>query len=192
MNTIQSLPIQDAHPFTIKVLASLLTVVVVLEFSFIGQYFLPVQAAELPNSPEKALVELINQQRQAHQLNPLSWNSQLSLAAEAKAADMLANNYFDHYSPSGTSPWDFIKASHYTYIKAGENLAIDFSSPELAVPAWMNSPSHRANILKSSYEETGIAVVTGQHQGRTTTVIVQMFGTRPYSIKQLAHEVLPL
>jgi hypothetical protein len=65
----------------------------------------------------------------------------------------------------------------YKYRYAGENLARDFSSASSAVDAWMNSPSHRDNILNGNYKDVGIGVVEGNLGGADTTIIVQFFGT---------------
>jgi uncharacterized protein YkwD len=139
----------------------------------------PVLAFTSPTLTESRLIVLTNEERQARGLSTLKSNPRLYAAAKAKAADMLANDYFEHTSPQGKTPWQFIDTAGYMYLRAGENLAIDFPETDKAVPAWMDSPSHRANILKADYEEVGIATATGEYQGRQTTVIVQMFGTKP-------------
>lgn len=120
-----------------------------------------------------------NTRRTAIGLPPLSLNDQLSTAARDKANDMFANNYWAHNSPQGRDPWSFIVASGYHYIFAGENLARDFGDSQGVVNAWMNSPSHRENILNSHYQDIGFAVVDGKLNGNETTLVVQMFGARP-------------
>lgn len=125
---------------------------------------------------ENRLVNLANQERTVNGLNSLEVNSLLYFAAKSKAEDMLKNSYFEHYSPSGKSPWDFIISADYNYQMAGENLAIDFTQTDNVHNAWMNSPSHRANILKSKYEHIAVAAVEGDFLGRKTTVVVEMFG----------------
>jgi hypothetical protein len=90
---------------------------------------------------------------------------------------MLARQYFAHNTPDGATPWTFIKATGYSYITAGENLAIDFSEAESVQSAWMNSPGHRANILNSNFKEIGIGIAKGKFDGHDTTIVVQMFGT---------------
>ena len=89
---------------------------------------------------------------------------------------MLAKGYWAHFAPDGTSPWSFFLSFGYKYQYAGENLARDFSNANDAVNAWMNSPTHRENILNSKYKEIGIGVVEGNLAGVDTTVIVQFFG----------------
>jgi hypothetical protein len=124
-----------------------------------------------------ALVSLTNSEREALGVQPLKENSELDRAALLKAQDILANDYFSHYSPTGTSPWYWFGQAGYNYDFAGENLAIGFLDSEEVSQAWMLSPSHRANVLSSNYEEIGIAVVKGEFQGGETTVVVQLFGS---------------
>ncbi len=111
----------------------------------------------------------------------LSWNYKLANAARAKGQDMINKDYFSHNTPSGATPWTFILNAGYNYIYAGENLAMNYSVAEDIVNAWMNSGGHRANILGTNYKELGVGVVTGEFQGYTTTMVVQMFGTQATS-----------
>src|SRR4030042_3617362 len=90
---------------------------------------------------------------------------------------MFKNGYFEHFSPTGHSPWNFISEAGYDYQYAGENLAIDFAKLEDTHTAWMNSPKHRENILNSDFTEIGIATVTKKFKGRLATISVEMFGT---------------
>jgi hypothetical protein len=128
-------------------------------------------------SPEQ-LVTLTNQQRQIHGLQPLKLDSELSQAATQKAADMFAKNYWAHISPDGVTPWVFIKNSGYDYLYAGENLARGFTSANDVVTAWMNSPSHRENMLSANYNDVGFAVADGNLTGSSTTLVVEEFGSR--------------
>lgn len=123
------------------------------------------------------LYSLVNEERGKLGLPALQINSQLSNAAENKAADMFKKDYWSHFTPDGESPWDFIKQSGYQYEFAGENLAKNFLYSKNVVDAWMNSPTHRENIAKKEYTEVGYAVVNGMLSGEETTLVVQMFGT---------------
>lgn len=133
-------------------------------------------SAELSTITADRIVQLTNAERTAQGLNALNVNSQLAQAAQAKAADILKYDYFAHISPTGVTPWFWMHQAGYSYRVAGENLAIDFVETENVVAAWMASPSHKDNIMHSSYIETGVAVMTGEFQGRTSTVVVHMFG----------------
>jgi len=143
-------------------------------------YFSIVKAAVSAGS----LIALANSSRAQAGLGDLSNNSQLESAAFAKANDMLEKDYFAHTSPEGKTPWDFIKEAGYGYVYAGENLAIGYTDAAELHNAWMNSPSHRDNILNPNFKEIGIAVASGEYEGSETTVVVQMFGSTDYSQPQ--------
>ena len=123
------------------------------------------------------VVSSTNSVRSDSGLGSLQFNQQLAQAATAKAQNMFSEGYWAHTSPSGKEPWDFIKSAGYSYKIAGENLARDFDSTSPLMDAWMNSPTHRANIMNPRYQEIGIAVVDGLLNGVETTLVVQMFGT---------------
>ncbi|MEZ4180653.1 MAG: CAP domain-containing protein [Candidatus Doudnabacteria bacterium] len=131
------------------------------------------QAAEITT---QTVISLANQARSQNGLNTLQQNGLLDRAAQNKANDMLAKQYFAHNTPDGNTPWTFIKATGYSYTTAGENLAIDFTSAENVQAAWMNSPGHRANILNSKFSEIGIGIARGIFDNHQTTIVVQMFG----------------
>jgi hypothetical protein len=124
------------------------------------------------------LAYLINQVRQENGLAEVSFNSQLNSAAELKAYDMANYGYFEHISPTGTTPWHWFKKAGYNFEYAGENLAMDFSQTDDVFSAWMNSPSHRANILNPNYQEIGLAVKTGEVQSHNATLAVLVFGSQ--------------
>ncbi|MBI1871934.1 hypothetical protein HYS10_00790 [Candidatus Collierbacteria bacterium] len=127
--------------------------------------------------PPQTIVELTNKERQKFGLSSLKLNAKLSQAAQAKAHDMFAKNYWAHNAPDGREPWGFILDSGYSYLHAGENLARDFNNPDSIVEAWMKSPTHKANLISSKYQDIGVAVVDGKLNGVETTLVVQMFGT---------------
>ena len=130
------------------------------------------------NIPPSEVIRLTNEKRVQNGLAPLTESSVLDQAAQAKGADMLNKGYWAHVAPDGTQPWKFFSDFGYKYRYAGENLARDFSNAASAVDAWMNSPSHRDNLLSPKYQEIGIAVVEGNLAGVDTTIIVQFFGNR--------------
>ncbi len=124
------------------------------------------------------IIRLTNVQRQVAGVGPVQLDPELSQAAAQKAADMFAHDYWAHVSPQGVQPWAFITNAGYQYRYAGENLARDFTGPDAVVKGWMDSPSHKENLLNSRYQDIGVAVVDGQLEGRETTLVVQMFGTK--------------
>ena len=118
---------------------------------------------------------LVNQERVERGLNSLTVNDRLQTAAQWKAEDMIEKDYWEHFH-NGKSPWEWMKEAGYDYLDAGENLAIDFSELELVHQAWMNSPTHRENIINYKYKEIGIGIASGDFEGHETIVVVQMFG----------------
>jgi len=122
------------------------------------------------------ILSLTNSNRQASGLVNLSFNATLAESARQKANDMFADNYWAHNAPDGTTPWYFFKNAGYNYLYAGENLARDFGDSDGVVRAWMDSPTHRDNIMSGRYTEIGIAVVNGTLNGQETTLVVQHFG----------------
>jgi len=119
-----------------------------------------------------------NKEREEASLTPLSRNDLLDVAAQMKADDMASKGYFAHYSPGGVSPWHWFNEASYKYVNAGENLAVHFTDSDKVVKAWMNSPTHRENIMNGSYREIGIGTATGMYQGYDTVFVVQLFGSQ--------------
>lgn len=123
------------------------------------------------------LDELTNEQRKAQNLPTLSINSTLNEAAQLKANDMATLGYFAHTSPEGKTPWYWIQKVGYKYQYAGENLAINFTDSKDVTNAWMNSPTHKANIVKDKYTEIGTGVATGMYQGREAIFVAQVYAS---------------
>lgn len=134
--------------------------------------------ARLSTVTASTLTRLVNAERAKTGLPRLSENSLLNNSARLKGEHMIRYDYFEHTSPNGVSPWTWFDTARYAYLNAGENLAIDFTAAEDVVTAWMRSPGHRRNLLSNQYEEIGTAVVTGEFEGRNTTVVVLHLGKR--------------
>lgn len=167
------------HPHLIgkKSLANFLGAIVVVQF--VSNLIITGRPAVLGFATDinsTKIYQLINDQRLRHQLPALNNNNQLNMAAQAKAEDMLSNNYWAHISPSGSTPWQFINNSGYNYDFAGENLAKDFNSSKGVVAGWVASKDHLANILDKNYTDIGVAVVNGRLDGKDTTLVVTMYG----------------
>jgi len=138
--------------------------------------------------PPAEIVRLTNVNRESQGLPALKLDSELTQAAVLKAADMFARDYWAHVSPIGTLPWYFFTEVGYSYRYAGENLARDFSNPGSIVQAWVDSPTHRENLLSSKYQDIGVAVVDGQLSGRDTTLVVQLLGTRLSAVPAVSRQ----
>lgn len=133
------------------------------------------------------VVDLTNTERTDLSLPKLTRNPVLDAAATLKAQDMAKNSYFSHDSPTGVTPWHWFKEAGYTFAHAGENLAVYFTDSGEVVDAWMNSPTHRANIVGSQYREIGVGIARGTYEGFDTVFVVQMFGTPAYpAVEQVA------
>lgn len=131
-------------------------------------------------------MSLHNIQRLNNSLDPLVVNSLLVNSATAKAQTMLESDCWAHFCPNGKSPWDFFEDAGYVYVFAGENLAEGFSDNEAVMTAWMNSTTHRENVLKKEFKEVGIGIATGDFQGNpNNTIIVVHFGNRLDSFTNL-------
>ncbi len=130
----------------------------------------------------KAVITKVNEDRLAAGLSELKVDSDLTLAAQAKARDMSEKDYFAHYSPDGEKPWDFIDRTKYKYLYVAENLAIDFTNAESVHKALMNSPSHKKNILSSKYEDLGIAMLSDDFEGRKTNILVEFFAIKEKTV----------
>ena len=123
-----------------------------------------------------ALLASTNDARASQSLPALRIDARLSEAAANKARDMLARGYWSHDAPDGTEPWVWLDEAGYSYNRAGENLARSFSSAQATVTAWMDSPSHRDNILNTAYSDVGFAAIDGEMDGKATTIIVAFYG----------------
>ncbi len=119
-----------------------------------------------------AILCLHNQIRAERGLPLLRENKRLRRAALGHSNDMVSRRFFDHTAPGGASMVDRIFAARYVPRNAGwalgENLAWGtgtLGTPRGIMRAWMDSPGHRANVVKRAYREIGIGVVTGVPSG---------------------------
>lgn len=159
------------HPISV-----LLFTILTLSFVFLFTHDDPLEPDSLLGDIRSgSIIAFTNTERKEQNLPELVENQTLVEAATRKAEDMAAKQYFAHYSPQGVSPWFWFSNSGYQYEKAGENLAVLFDDSKKVVHAWMNSPTHRANILKDGYTEIGIGTATGVYKGQKTTYVVQLF-----------------
>ncbi len=146
------------------------------------------------NLSSQGLLDATNQQRITNHVAGLRLNDKLTAAAQAKANDMASRNYWSHNTPEGNQPWAFFDAAGYTYQKAGENLAYGFTTGSDAVTGWMNSPSHRDNLLDSSFQDVGFGYANvADYQGKgPETIIVAEYGTPRISLSATDVPGIPL
>ncbi len=129
-----------------------------------------VQTSNL-TSDESELLKLINLEREKNNLPNFEIDNALQNVARLKANDIVQNNYFSHTSPTYGTPFEMLKNNSIAYKTASENIAGN-SSIAGAVESWLNSDTHKENILSTNYNYTGIAVVDSIAYGK---VIVELF-----------------
>ncbi len=120
---------------------------------------------------ENELLSLINAEREKNNLSALKIDKELQNIARLKANDLVNNNYFSHISPIYGTPFEMLKSNKISYKTASENIA---GNPSIsgAFSSWMNSESHKNNILSNDYNYTGLAVVDSIAYGK---IIVELF-----------------
>ncbi|MGP4046026.1 CAP domain-containing protein [Streptomyces sp. 2A115] len=119
------------------------------------------------------VIALTNAERASAGLPPLAGDPLLAAAAQAHSADMVTRAFYSHTSPDGSEPWHRAAAAGSTRRTIGENIACGQRSPAEVVDGWMNSPGHRANILKPAFTHIGVGFAGG---GSAGTYWTQLFG----------------
>lgn len=142
----------------------------------IGIFLLPNFAFATEINPEN-IINLTNEERNKLNIKPLTANQLLTKAAYTKANDLFEHQVFEH-NIEGKIFSSWVREAGYDYNYVGENLALDFVTAEGAIRAWMESPTHKKNITNNRFEETGVAVVEGNFDGKSSILIVQIFGTK--------------
>ena len=172
---------KKAHLLNLEAMLIYVLLFIGLQVGFsIFSYLKPGVLGVAGNIETKKVIELTNAERAKKGLGTVVENEALNKAAYLKGQNMFQENYWAHFAPSGKSPWDFIQGAGYRFTYAGENLAKNFYNSDDVVVAWMNSPSHRDNLLNEHYKDIGVAVVTGILNGQETTLVVQEFGTTEF------------
>jgi len=166
------------HIFSLVSIAIIVCSVIFFE----GMYFVQTKvvflktdflASVLPG----VLVTLTNHDRSQIGVPQVTEDTLLGKAAQAAADDMAKNGYFSHVSPDGKAPWYWLDQVGYHYSYAGQNLAVHFTDSENVQTAWMESPTHRANIVKPQYTKIGFGTANGIYEGKETTFVVEFFAT---------------
>ncbi len=168
--------------FENKVFSIFLFVVIFIELIFLGNLF-----NYFGFNPATIIVSQLigdaNTSRSQNGLSGLTENEVLNKAAEMKAKDMAEKSYFSHTTPENRKFTYFLDTVGYDFKYAGENLAVTQQDTEDVAKAWMESPTHRANILRSKYNEIGMAMATGTYKGKEVVFIAQYFGTKANEVK---------
>lgn len=191
------LPHQANHhrPYLIRPISLALLSLFVVASQFIPQNSISRQPGQvLAYATDITPVQLLqrtNTERTKVGLAPLRLNDKLNSSAGSKADNMIAENYWAHDSPSGLKPWHWFDRAGYSYAFAGENLAKDFDTSAGVTAGWMNSTTHRDNLLNKNYADIGFAVVNGVVLGQSTTLVVAHYGTLTQATAIASKAVVP-
>ncbi|MFS8130456.1 MAG: CAP domain-containing protein [Candidatus Dojkabacteria bacterium] len=166
---------QRAKLLSNKVLAVI--AIGVLSFNLLTPVNINAQS-ESDKITRESLLEKHNEFRKEHNLGELRINKLLNLSAQNKADEMLRTDCWSHYCPDNRSPWEFFNDAGYDYSFAGENLAEGFYTIDKVINAWINSETHRENMLRDKYTEVGFGIVQGPYQNNENNfIVVAHFGT---------------
>jgi len=138
------------------------------------------------------LLQETNNQRVQQGVGALALNNQLSQAAQTKATDMATRDYWAHVTPDGKQPWQFMSDAGYAYVLAGENLAYGFDTSAATIAGWMNSPSHRENLLRDGYKDVGFGIANSpnfQGTGPETIIVAEYASPQPVAVHNAAPAV---
>lgn len=113
---------------------------------------------------EAEMLEMVNHERTANGLQPLAPDQEMTEVARKHSADMFRRGYFSHNTPENKDPFERMREDHIRFTIAGENLALAPTLP-IAHNGLMNSPGHRANILRPQFGRLGIGILDGGRRG---------------------------
>ncbi|MGI9168103.1 MAG: CvpA family protein [Pyrinomonadaceae bacterium] len=117
---------------------------------------------------EAEMLRLINKERIAAGLGALAPDPELTEVARRHSVDMFARGYFAHDTPENRDPFDRMREASVSFLVAGENLAHG-PTIQIAHTGLMNSPGHRANILRPQFGRVGIGIMDGGKRGLMVT-----------------------
>lgn len=114
---------------------------------------------------ETVMFDLVNKERADRGIKTLTWSNALMEVGRVHCLDMFSRGYFSHYTPEGLSPFDRMDKAGITYTAAGENLAYA-PNVDVAHQGLMDSPGHKANILRAEFGHLGVGVIDGGINGK--------------------------
>lgn len=135
-----------------------------------------------PVAAATELMALTNIARTSNGLHALSRDSRLSVVGVSRSEDMIKRSYFAHeIPPAGTTVVDVVESLGVRFRLAGENIefntALDFATVQYAQTDFMNSPSHRKNIMDKRWDRMGAGVYEGG--GKRMYTVVFMLSPAP-------------
>lgn len=139
-----------------KIKVSFFILTMLISLSSISAFAVSGTAPTVNASYEARVVQLVNIERQKNGLSSLHLDKAISDVARTKSRDMAVNNYFAHYSPTYGMASDMLLKFGITWSTWGENIASGQDTPEIVVSEWMNSPTHKKNILSPNFTFIGV------------------------------------
>lgn len=188
MKNLTSLVVPNKNNNFRAILLKPLSLVMLAGIIFSFNFIVPVNniSAQTPGQEidVESLLTSHNAIRKDQGLKELALNNKLNISAQRKADAMRNSDCWSHYCPNGKTPWEFFNEVGYDYVFAGENLAEGFFSIDKVMDAWMNSLTHRENILKKDFVEIGFGFAYGNFQGNPNNLIVVVhFGTETSNVQ---------
>lgn len=185
IHDFNSLQRVDYIPIKTKYNYSKTWLVVLIASLIISILILWPQAAKLTTTANQTIlidteriIELSNFEREKESLGNIRFNPELMKLAKIRAEDMKNKNYFDHFDPDGNGLKYFLKQIDYNYLIVGENLAINFKNNDRVITAWMNSETHRQNIMNPLFDEIGVYQDTIKTKNGDRPIIVMILGKK--------------
>lgn len=125
-----------------------------------------------------AVIEQINKSRKEENIEELSEDNLLKLAAEMKSEDMMNKDYFDYIGPDKKDWWTPITEAGYNYDKANIAISQGYTFLTDVMNSWMSNEDIKKNMLDKSYRNIGVSVRTGNYQGTNSTLVVVYFANK--------------
>jgi uncharacterized protein YkwD len=128
-----------------------------------------------PAEAAQRLLSLLNRDRKAAGLQPLTWDDRVAKVAQGHSEEMRRTKVVAHVSPTTGSAADRVRAAGIKTAVVLENVARAYGVGE-AHAGLMNSPGHRANLMSPTATHVGMAVVLGDDvSGRRELFVTQVF-----------------
>ncbi len=108
-------------------------------------------------TPAEQLLWYINEARRLHNLPPLTYNYELTVAAQRHSDDMGRYGYTGHTGSDGTRPEQRQQDAGYQGTYAGEVTYWGYDQVSAVVEFWVNSPAHRNLILSTLPTDVGVS-----------------------------------
>jgi uncharacterized protein YkwD len=115
---------------------------------------------------ERSAFELLNKKREENGLKRLVWNDDVAKVARQHSQNMAEFKYFSHRGLDDSMVSDRADRSGLVkWSSIGENIAFNrgYKDPiEVAVRLWIESPSHRRNLLNSEWRESAVGIAVAE------------------------------